>query len=183
MLEIEMKFPVPDFTDIAVHLETTKAAGGETLVEEDLYFRPPDRDFAQTDEAVRLRRTGAKNVATYKGPKEKGPTKTRKEVEVCLADGAATAEAFQHFMKGLRYRPVALVRKTRVPYFFKRDGFNMQACLDTVDGVGRFVELEILAEPERKQDAQETLQKVAAEMRLGNPEKRSYLEMVLSQGS
>ena len=54
----------------------------------DHYFNAPDRDFAQTDEAFRLRRIGTGELLTYKGPKRDADTKTRTEVELRLADGA-----------------------------------------------------------------------------------------------
>lgn len=179
MLEIEMKFPVPDFQAVVAQLEAWKARRGKTEQEEDLYFRPPDRDFAQTDEAVRLRRTGPLNIATYKGPKEAGPTKTRTEIEVPLAEGPEAAEAFKRFMEGLRYQTVAIVRKKRISYHFDREGLAMQTCLDEVEQVGSFVELEIVTEPEHKQRAQEVLQRTAVELNLGKSDRRSYLEMVL----
>src|SRR5438067_11766561 len=120
MLEIEMKFPVADLA--ALESQVSRYAIRETSVvdEADHYFNAPDRDFALTDEALRLRRIGPRNMATYKGPKESGPTKTRTEVEVPLEPGPEAAEAFCKLLTHLGYRAVAIVLKTRISYLFDR---------------------------------------------------------------
>lgn len=181
MLEIEMKFAVADFQPVIFHLEYWHADRGDGETEEDVYYAPPDRDFAKTDEAFRLRKVGPVNLATYKGPKEAGPTKTRIEIEVPLALGQEAADKFHQFALCLRYRVVATVRKHRQFYRFSRDGFSLQACLDDVEDVGRFVELEIVTTPEQKTKAQDLLQQVAADLKLQNPERRSYLELLLAR--
>lgn len=181
MLEIEMKFPVPDFQAIEAKLRAWGASPESPLQEADHYFNAPDRDFGKTDEALRVRRIGAKNRVTYKGPRRQGPAKTRTEIEVGLADGAPAAEDFCRLLVCLGYRPTAVVRKQRVGYRFQRDTFDLEVCLDTVEQLGRFVEVEIVALEEKLAFAQQVLQSVAGELGLSNPERRSYLEMVLEK--
>jgi adenylate cyclase class 2 len=180
MLEIEMKFPVRDFDAVQENLVRWKATARPTIEEADHYFNAPDRDFAQTDEAFRLRCIGSANRATYKGPKQGGPTKTRTEIEIGLESGPVTAEQFRGMVQCLGYRPTAVVKKRRTIHEFARDGFAMQACLDDVESLGRFVEIEIMAEPDQKQRAQEVLLQVVSELGLPASEPRSYLEMVLA---
>ena len=91
MLEVEMKFPAADLPTLAARLEALGARRGETLEEADHYFNAPDRDFARTDEALRIRRIGDHNRITYKGPKRDAVTKTRTEIELPIGDGAETA--------------------------------------------------------------------------------------------
>lgn len=181
MLEIEMKFPVADFGPVATKLAAWQAKADAPIDEADHYFNAPDRDFARTDEAFRLRRIGADNVLTYKGPKQAGPAKTRTEIEVSLAPGARAADEFCRLVQRLGYRPTAAVRKRRTIWHFGRDGFDMQTCLDEVADVGRFVEVEIVALPEQRLKAEATLQAVAAELGLHHSERRSYLEMYLEK--
>lgn len=179
MLEIEMKFPVTDFTPVLKRLEHWHARADDALDEADHYYNAPDRDFARTDEALRLRRIGPANVITYKGPKQPGPTKTRSEVEVGLTPGAEAAEAFCRLLTHLGYRAVAIVRKRRICYHFESAGFALQVCLDDVAQVGRFVEVEIVAPEEHKGQAQGVLVQVAGDLGLTDVERRSYLEMYL----
>lgn len=181
MLEIEMKFAVADFGPVQKMLETWQARPATPIDEADHYFNAPDRDFARTDEALRLRRIGERNLITYKGPKQPGPAKTRTEIEVPLEPGNAAADGFCELVQKLGYRPTAVVRKRRASWQFQRDDFDLQACLDQVQEVGRFVEIEIVAPAERRAAAEHLLQRVAAELGLRQSERRSYLEMLLAR--
>src|SRR5262249_40680349 len=100
--------------------------------------------------------------------------------EVPLADGDAVADDFGRLLVHLGYRPVAVVTKHRRLYHLRRGGFDLEVCLDEVDGLGRFAEVEIRAPEEQADAAQQLLRRTAAE--LGLPEKderRSYLELLL----
>lgn len=182
MLEIELKYPVADFAPIEQRLAQWHADRQTTIEEADHYFNAPDRDFARTDEAFRLRRVGDANRITYKGPKQGGAAKTRTEIEIELASGEPTADDFCRLVQHLGYRPTAVVRKRRTGYDFQRDGFKLQICCDEVETLGRFVEVEIVAEPSDRQRAEAVLLAVARELGLTASEPRSYLEMVLAKG-
>jgi adenylate cyclase class 2 len=179
LLEIEMKFRVDDFTPIIEHLAKWHATRHAPKIEVDHYYNAPDRDFRQTDEAFRLRRINAVNLITYKGPKETGPTKTRTEIEVPLQEGDAVATDYLRVLEKLGYRATAIVRKRRTEYSFQRDGFSLHACLDDVDHVGRYVEIEVVAPPEHRDAAQKVILAVAGELGLSKPESLSYLGLVL----
>jgi adenylate cyclase class 2 len=179
MLEIELKFRVADFAPIRETLRGWGSEPGEPHVEADHYHNAPDRDFRTTGEAFRLRRVGVKNRLTYKGPKLAGPTKTRTEIEVPLGDGEQPAADGLVMLEKLGFRPTAVVRKVRQEYPCRRDGFELTICFDEVDEIGRFVEVEILAEPDKRERADVVLQAVAAELGLTQVEPRSYLGMVL----
>ena len=180
MLEIELKFRVDDFVPIRDRLRDWGAEPGAPHVEADHYHNAPDRDFRTTGEAFRLRRVGRKNRLTYKGPKLAGPTKTRTEIEIPLGDGDQTATGGLELLAKLGFRPTAVVRKVRQEYPIRRDGFELTICLDEADEIGKFVEVEILAEPSDRGRADVVLQGVAAELGLTQVEPRSYLEMVLA---
>ena len=132
-----------------------------------------------SDEAFRLRRIGQSNCLTYKGPKRDTETKTRTEIEVPLGDGNETAADMERMLLALGYRPVVVVRKQRRVYRLNRGGFSMEFCFDTVEHVGQFVELEILAPEEQYEPAKAVLLQTAADLGLTEKETRSYLGMVL----
>lgn len=183
MVEVEQKFPVADFGALESRLREVGATPGETREEADHYFNAPDRDFARTDEALRIRRIGASNHVTYKGPKRDAHTKTRTEIEVPLAEGEQTAEDFARLLTKLGYRPVAVVRKRRQSYHVDRQGFPIEVTLDRVDRVGTFAELEIVVAEEQLDAARTTLLETAKELGLTASERRSYLEMFLEAGT
>ena len=180
MLEVEMKFPVESFAAVEARLAEWGAGELARRTEVDHYFNAPDRDFARTDEAFRLRRIGSANLATYKGPKVDAQTKTRTEIEVPLAHGDAVADDFRRLVEHLGYKPVAVVRKARRLFHLTRGAFPLEVCLDEVEHVGRFVELEIQAPEERLAEAREALLQTAAALGLHHSERRSYLEMLLA---
>jgi adenylate cyclase class 2 len=181
MIEVEMKFPVSDLAGLERKLAAWGAGQAKAREEEDHYFNAPDRDFARTDEALRLRRVGLANFLTYKGPKLDQHTKTRTEIEVPLAPGEEAAEAMSQLVMRLGYHPVAVVRKARRVFRTKKEGFDLEFCLDEVTDVGRFAELEILASEERLDEARRVLQASAAELGLTGSERRSYLELLLQK--
>jgi predicted adenylyl cyclase CyaB len=85
-------------------------------------------------------------------------------------------------VQSLGYRPTAIVTKRRAIHKFERDGFALEVCCDEVETLGRFVEIEIVAPPEKKPQAEAALQAVARDLGLTNLERRSYLQMALSKG-
>jgi len=74
---------------------------------------------------------------TYKGPKLDPLSKTRKEVDVQVAD----FDKMEELIRCLRYKETLRVRKIREIYHLG----GALVCLDRVDGLGDFVELETLA--------------------------------------
>lgn len=180
MLEVEMKFAADDLAALEAKLAAWGARADAPRLDADHYFNAPDRDFARTDEALRIRRMGDANCVTYKGPKRDAQTKTRTEIEVPLGAGEQVAEQFAQLLTHLGYRAVAIVCKRRRVRHAERDGFPLEVCLDEVEGVGSFVEIEIMAPEERLDAAKAVVLKVAAELGLSGSERRSYLEMLLT---
>jgi adenylate cyclase class 2 len=180
MLEVEMKFPVSDFGAVEKRLADWHAVRKDPITETDHYFNAPDRDFARTDEALRIRRIGTANYLTYKGPRLDLRTKTRNELETPLRPGDEAAEEMTSILLCLGYRPVAAVHKKRQRFELLRHHFSLEVSLDDVDEVGRFVEVEILAPDHELESARSTLLQVSGELGLSTSERRSYLEMLLT---
>ena len=130
--EVEAKFPVSGLQALESRLVALGARFGDPVEQVDRYFAHPGRDFARTDEALRLRRTGRAIAITWKGPRIDTETKTRREIELPLAvplpeppeppgppgrdgDGAAerTLDRWTELLEALGFRPVATVAKRR----------------------------------------------------------------------
>jgi adenylate cyclase class 2 len=180
MLEIEQKFADADFADLEQKLAGWGIHYFEEHIEEDQYLAPPDRDFRITGEAFRIRKSGDTACLTYKGPKLPGEVKTRTELELPLPPGETMYDQYLQLFRHLGYRPVAIVRKRRRQCTFERQGFTMSVCLDDVDKLGHYAEVEIIAEAEQRARAEETLLATAAALGLNKVERRSYLTMLLA---
>jgi adenylate cyclase class 2 len=181
-VEIEQKFRASHSQELLRRLERMGANVEEPLVQVDQYFNHPCRDFATTDEALRLRRIDARNFVTYKGPKHDKTTKTRNELEFPLEPGEQSASDFCELLHQLTFRPVREVRKTRRVARLKWRGHDVEVALDDVDGLGQFVELEFAADSDNRADAMNQLAPLAAELGLTDVERRSYLELLLEKG-
>ena len=59
--EVEQKFRIADLAAIKAKLMQLGASFAEPMNQIDWYFNHPSRDFAQTDEAFRLRQVGEKS--------------------------------------------------------------------------------------------------------------------------
>lgn len=178
--EVEQKFRTNGHAEVAARLERLGAEPGPTRAQEDAYINHPSRDFARTGEALRLRRSGQDNVVTYKGPKLGGPAKTREELEVPFQEGAEGFLSMLGVFESLGFRSVALVKKSRVPYRLLREGRELEVTLDSVTGLGTFVEVEAIAEDTKDlESAQLAVVALARELGLTTPEPRSYLRMHL----
>jgi adenylate cyclase, class 2 len=177
--EVEQKFRVDDPPAIRDRLIAlgVQFHGSESQV--DHYFRHPSRDFAATDEALRLRQIGDQNFITYKGPKIDAATKTRRELELPLSSGAAAFTQFAELLTALGFTAAGTVRKQRQPGILTWQSHEVGVALDAVEGLGSFVELEIGATDEMLPSAKAALASLQLQLGLSNIERRSYLELLL----
>lgn len=177
-LEIELKYPLPDPSHVT---ETLGVAWGDAYVETDRYLRHPAKDFSTTGEALRLRLSDDAVLVTYKGPRQAHAVKTRREIELPLGRGQADLERFAELFAALGFEPVAEVRKVRRQATVERDGRKLTLCLDRVDQIGDYLEIEAIAEPDDVAAAQAAVAALAAQLDLGQLEPRSYLTLLLAK--
>lgn len=179
--EVEQKHRIEDAAEFIARLEERGVAFGAPVAQADLYFAHPARDFATTDEALRIRTVGDNSFVTYKGPKLDATSKTRRELELPLDPYDADGSRFAELLNALGFTPVAVVRKNRRPFHLNHGGREVEGALDEVDGLGTFVELELPANEESLDEAKRIIAALAAKLALGPSERRSYLELLLQR--
>ena len=106
--------------------------------------------------------------------------KVRTELEIPLQPGDEAAADMTRLLTHLGYRFVAVVKKRRRMAPLQRDGFSFTVCLDDVEGLGRFAEVEVLAPEDRRAEAEQAVAGLAAKLDLSKVERRSYLGLVLA---
>jgi adenylate cyclase class 2 len=180
--EVEQKHRVEDVKAVVDRLAERGVSLQATITQTDQYFAHPARDFAKTDEALRIRTAGNNSFVTYKGPKLDATTKTRRELELPLHPADAAGTKFAELLAALGFRPVAKVRKQRRQFHIDFKGHRVEGALDDVEHVGLFVELELAASDENLDVAKQIVRELAEELRLGPSERRSYLELLLEKG-
>ncbi len=172
-IEIEVKSRLEDPGALERALRRKGARLLAEAVETDTYFNHPARDFAKTDEAVRIRVCGGKAALTYKGPKLDKTSKSREELMTGIQD-AKTAAAI---LGRLGFRKVATVRKRRRLFVLGK----FEICVDRVYGLGDYFEIEARGPMKGYGKLRDRAQDLMVELGGNNPERRSYLEMLLSK--
>ncbi len=166
--------------EISLQLAKLGAVWSQPLVQVDIYFAHPSKNFRQTDEALRLRRVGSDNVITYKGPKLDKTTKTREEIELPIASGEEGLSQFQTLLERLGFVAVSEVHKVRVPGILNWNDCEIHLALDSVQGLGDFLELEMMASKDSLARAKQQIDHLAAQLSLTQTERRGYLDLLLS---
>jgi len=168
MMELEAKYRSRGNEEVEKALAELGARKLSDEMTEDLYFSHRERDFGVSDEVLRLRKTGTGVELTYKGPRvRREDAKAREEITVGVGDGLAA----QRIIERLGFAHTYALRKRRISYLLDK----VRIDLDDVEGLGQYVELELLTEaPER---TTELLDLARKRLPLGEPEPRTYLEM------
>jgi adenylate cyclase class 2 len=177
-IEVELKFPVADMAAVESRLASMGASISAATLEIDVYYQHPARDFAATDEALRIRRARSLGFITYKGPKLDSTTKTRREIDLALPEDPVAPEGYAELLEALGFAPIAEVRKGRRKAKAAWQGRDVEVSLDDVAGLGTFVELELLAQPDGVAGARQCLLSLADQLGLAGSERRSYLELL-----
>lgn len=158
MIEVEVKLKIDSAESIEKKLIELGFRKGQTLQEIDYYYNGVDRDFRASGEALRLRLVesldGSAVVAdrpgepliqmTYKGPKLDNVSMSRVEHQVNIDN----FETMLSILSSLGYKPVEPVIKLRRELFSE----EICACVDTVDGLGDYLELEIMVDEESQRE-------------------------------
>ncbi len=177
-VEVEAKIELQscnEVDNVIKKLENIGAKKEAQVYEEDIYFQHPCRDFAKTDEALRLRVISKRVELTYKGSKTiVGGSKTRTEYTVTLSD----LRQAKLILESLGFKPVASVRKRRMYYSYG----EVNISVDKVEGLGCFIEVEYRGEGSIKA-AINTINTVIDMLGLTGYKRvyKSYLELILEK--
>lgn len=160
MIEVEIKLPIYKSSRTEAALRELRFHPGNLIRESDIYFTSDTHDFMKADEALRIRQSENLtskeflSILTFKGPKLDSVSMTRQELETKVSD----AEACSEILCSLGYRKLAPVVKLR--QYYHRD--DVTACVDLVENLGAFLELEILVEEDAPAAKETALKKIEA---------------------
>jgi adenylate cyclase class 2 len=194
MYEVEVKVRA-DHAAVREALREAGATRRAAVTQRDTYYDHPGRDFAATDEALRVRRETGEDpgqrageadvdadgnetaAITYKGPRVDAESKTRTEIETEVADGDDAARV----LRAVDFESVATVEKERE--YWALSGYTVT--LDSVTGLGEFVEVETETETADVDPAREGAFAVLERLGLdpGTQIRTSYLGLLLDGGN
>ena len=181
VFEVELKFAVIDAGGLRARLAALGAAWGPPVFQCDQYFAHPSRDFSITGEALRLRTVGEDHILTFKGAVLDRQTKTRREIETDLASTTAAARAMKETLMLLGFRSVRKVEKERRTATLTWQNRAITCAWDEVPPLGTYLELEIVTDDAGRAAAADAILSLAAHLQLPEPERRSYLKLLLTQ--
>ncbi len=172
MIEVEVKARIDSFEEMEKRLKDLGAVKTKDEFQEDIYFASPIVDFAETDEALRIRTTNNDTFITYKGPKLNEKAKTRKEVEMTIESAAKASDIFTE----IGFTPARTVRKSRRYYRYE----NFEISLDDVEGLPPYMEIEIaLSDSEDYTEAQSKIFQLFEKLKITDGfERTSYMELL-----
>ena len=177
--EVEQKFRVLHESALLEQLEDLGICWGNTVRQEDAYFNHPLRDFAETDEALRVRLDGSEAMFTYKGPRIDSATKTRQELELQIANPGTDGVSMKQFLLTLGFTYVHSVVKRRRKGMLSYQQQEVVVAFDEVQGLGTFVEFERVVAEDGLDNATALLTQLSASLGLEDGITTGYLDMLL----
>ncbi|MHA2288721.1 MAG: class IV adenylate cyclase [Promethearchaeota archaeon] len=192
MIEVEIKVRISDPNLMRKKFEENNGVYKLSLDHKDTYFNMPIglRDFKQTDEALRLRKSTEffkndsskiqkiNHYITYKGKKIDKTTKTREEIEIKISE----IEDMKKLLKFLGFREVFTVIKNRELYDFIFNDKKIEALIDYIPILEQhFVEVELITESFENVDKNREMLFQFLEnfgIRAQDSIRKSYLELI-----
>lgn len=180
MIEVEVKLPIENKQILEAALEKMGFKKTSQVCEEDLYFDNASGQIRRGGEALRIRKvtdlqTGkSQSVMTYKGKKLDTVSMSRRELETGVADAQTCMGIFEAL--GFEMVP-PMVKKIRQEYTLG----NMNVCVDQVEDLGDFLELEmVIEEKDNKEEALLQIEKMLENLgyHMEDTTRSSYLSML-----
>lgn len=146
-IELEKSFYLDDrYEQILNRIKEEKFTLTDEVVEEDTYFTDKEQKFIEDKVCLRIRKTDNKFVElTYK-PKTTLETELYGKKETNINLTIEDYEDIKYLLKELGYVEYVSLKKYRKTYSKIINNFEYNIMIDKIDDVGRFIEIEILAQ-------------------------------------
>ncbi|GAA1467295.1 class IV adenylate cyclase [Nocardiopsis exhalans] len=154
LIEIERKRALEGREPLEQRLKQSGFVATGPMVEVDTYYSRPDVDFLVTVECLRVRERDGGCEVTYKPASDSTTHSTagviaKQETNVALANVAQAVHAHA-LLEALGMVRLARVEKSRTSYRLSERP-ELSVVVDTIAGLGAFVETEIVSEGSRQE--------------------------------
>lgn len=178
MIEYEIKAKLDDQKAFTNLITSLGGRYGMRLMQTDTYLTNDVLDFPGEGSVFRMRVStgdgiGKSSFITYKGPKIDEKTKSREELEFGVSDPNIALDV----LRRMNFAVVLSIKKTRQEYYLGM----YTVCVDHVDELGWFAEIEQTSRVGEIDRPQEELLSAARMLHLDNQERRSYLELMMEK--
>jgi len=174
MIEVEVKARISNLKEIKRRILKLGGKRIGLLRQLDVYFKMPHEKFSQHIGVLRVRRSNNICTLTYKGPRL-GTEEAREEITVTISDFETMLEILHKL--GL----TELVKISKDREIYKVD--HIKISLDTVKGLGNFIELELTVSKCEVSEIHTRLMQLLEKLGISKDaiEPLTYLELSLKQ--
>ena len=153
IIEMEESFIIKDdFKSILKKIKEEDFKFVDENVEEDTYFTDPEEVFIKDRICLRTRKTNEDSLElTYK-PKTDNRTEQYGKKECNVSIDVKDYEDIRYILKELNYLEYVSFKKHRATYTKTIGGIEHNIMLDTIEGVGKFIELEMIVHSKAEQE-------------------------------
>ena len=173
-IKVEVKAEISNSEEIKNKIVSMGAVQKEKKYQHDILLDPPNTDFSQTDQVLRIRNSNGAWKLDYKTPRLDNETKSRKEFSLKIEDGAKLKDIFTK----LDFKIVGEIEKTRETYLLD----NMNIHFDTVTHLGTFIEVEVLSNEENFEQTKKDIFAFLSQLGITKTIKNDYLELLWERG-
>lgn len=171
MIEIELKARLSNKNEVEQKLVKMGCTWSAICVQNDTIYKNNDNDGVTNSLIFRIRECGIQKILTLKAFAE--DTNVAEEFELYISD----CEKMEQILQILGFFPKETVKKQRKITAYK--GFNI--CIDEVDQLGSFIEIEKMAESDNdKKNVCQEIEKMLHDLNIPQKEivKKKYYEMI-----
>lgn len=152
MKEIEVKAKIEDAESVKEKLVNLGCQFGSEMIQEDVIFLPIGIEYGEIVKGtpvVRVRNSNGAVTLTIKKRVVEGNELIKLEKEIAVDDKQRAIEIVEH----MGFHEVVRVNKKRM----QRKHEDMTICLDEIEGLGNFIEVEKMSGGENEAEIQEQL--------------------------
>lgn len=153
IIELEASYKLgDDYTDILEKIKLYEYDFNAHIIEEDTYYTDKEETFIKDRICLRTRKTNDDSLElTYK-PKTDDLTEKYGKKEVNISLNVKDYQDIKFVLNSLGYAEYVSFKKDRTIYTKMINSFVYNIMIDRIEGVGNYIELEILANTEEEKE-------------------------------
>ena len=152
LIELEASYCIENFEEILKKIKEKNYKFNYEVQEKDTYYTDKKLEFIKTKTCLRTRKTNNEKLELTFKPKTTDSTEKYGKKEVNISLNLNDLEDIKFILNGLGYDEYISFTKNRIVYTKNEYGFEHNVMLDSIENVGNFIELEIIAHTEDEKE-------------------------------
>lgn len=152
LIELEASYCIENFEEILKKIKEKNYKFNYEVQEQDTYYTDKKLEFIKTKTCLRTRKTNNEKLELTFKPQIADSMERYGKKEVNISLNVNDLEDIKFILNGLGYDKYISFTKNRVVYTKNECGFEHNIMLDSIENVGNFIELEIIAHTEDEKE-------------------------------